>query len=529
MASAPLGPGLGPVGVCRGPRRGFVGAFGTFRRRLSAALAGLARAIRRVATDARRAAGRGRGTWLARLAEGRLLGVRSGAGPVLLVAVGGGGGGDRPAQLARVTLVGVASRRARGLAAWEQVGQIQVVVGALERVGVGGGRGRGCCGCIRAKRKLGARRGPGVALGPAVAQRRPLQQPFGFCFARRRFGFMVAQGRRLHAPGGLHRAGRGGGRHPACAERPRQAGGGQRGGLGGIQRPAEELEIGAPRGRQAGRGLQLAGGRGQHQVGVGGRRVGQAGIVHPQGHDGDVVVAAALEGDVDEKVGQRLALHGHHGLAELVVFHQVAQAVGAHQKLVAVLERHQKRVDLDLALKAHRAGDDVFEAAVLGLLGPQQAGADLLVDQRVIFGDLHKAAAALDVAARVAHVGDVGPARPHQQHGAGGAHAGKLRIGGGRVKDGGAGGADGVGQQARHRRRRIVVGGRRRVGQLLAVGADVLGQHLAGQPGSVRPTLVAAHAVGHAKQPKFGDHHVGVFVAFAHPPDVGLGCGINVH
>ena len=66
---------------------------------------------------------------------------------------------------------------------------------------------------------------------------------------------------------------------------------------------------------------------------------------------------------------------------------------------------HQ-RVDLDALVDADRAGDGVLVRDLLDLLARELAALDELVEDRVVFGDLLHVAAAHQVDAAVADVGD---------------------------------------------------------------------------------------------------------------------------
>jgi hypothetical protein len=66
----------------------------------------------------------------------------------------------------------------------------------------------------------------------------------------------------------------------------------------------------------------------------------------------------------------------------------LVQAVGAQQQLVAVLQRDRADVDLDEVAVADRAGDHVLHLRAPGLVGGQHALLDLVVDQRVVVGEL---------------------------------------------------------------------------------------------------------------------------------------------
>ena len=122
----------------------------------------------------------------------------------------------------------------------------------------------------------------------------------------------------------------------------------------------------------------------------------------------NVVAAAVVVGHLHQllrgelEVGaERLQRH-----ADVLVLDHVAQAVGAEQVDVARLGRVLVDLGLDGRVDAERLGDQVLVLRVLRLLGGDQAGVDLLLQQRMVARHLLEAAAAQQVQARVAEVRD---------------------------------------------------------------------------------------------------------------------------
>jgi hypothetical protein len=214
------------------------------------------------------------------------------------------------------------------------------------------------------------------------------------------------------------------------------------------------------------------------------RAAGAAHVLEPEEDDRDVVASARLVGRGDQVAAGLLEAGGplQHGARTGLLDHP-RQAVGAQQEDVAVAGAEDLHVDLDLRLRAERAGDDVALRMRLGLGLGELAAGDQLADQRVVAREPHEVAAAPQVGARVAdvrhrHVGLADVGRRHRR-----AHAGELLVGVRALVDAAVGRADDVGQRLAGRP----------VRQLLLEGLDGhLGRHLAG--------LRAAHAVGDHEQ-----------------------------
>src|SRR5580692_762751 len=144
---------------------------------------------------------------------------------------------------------------------------------------------------------------------------------------------------------------------------------------------------------------------------------------------GDVVVAAALVGEIDEHVRDVAVEVARQHLAELVERQVVREAVRAEDETVARLHGDARQVRVDARLEPDRAGDDVPEARLLRLLGRDEPGAHLLLDPGVVFGELAGAAVAVEVGARVADVGEVDVTVGEEQRGQRRSHPRQLRVG----------------------------------------------------------------------------------------------------
>ena len=100
-------------------------------------------------------------------------------------------------------------------------------------------------------------------------------------------------------------------------------------------------------------------------------------------------------------------------------------------------------VDVDLPVGAQRARDHGALRMQGGLLGRQRAGLDPLGDQRVVVGEARQHAAAPEIGARVADVGERHRARADERGRDGRAHARGARIGGRALGDAPVGEAHG--------------------------------------------------------------------------------------
>src|ERR1700682_3868855 len=166
-------------------------------------------------------------------------------------------------------------------------------------------------------------------------------------------------------------------------------------------------------------------------------------------YDCNVVVTTPRVRQRDEFLRLFLERRLEKGVADLIVVDQVREAVGAEQKLVTRARLHPHHVDEHVLLEAHRAGDDVLEAAVARFFLAEKAGADLLVHERVIVGELVDVALAHQVGAAVADMADEGLTILDQERDAGRGHATHLGIGAAGAEDRRTGGLAGLAQRGR--------------------------------------------------------------------------------
>ena len=94
------------------------------------------------------------------------------------------------------------------------------------------------------------------------------------------------------------------------------------------------------------------------------------------------------------------------------VVDEPAEPVRAEQDHVARARRRRPDVDVDLPVGAERARDDRALRVLRGLLGGERARAHPLGDQRMVVGEAREDAAAPEVGARVADVGERDHGRP---------------------------------------------------------------------------------------------------------------------
>ncbi len=160
---------------------------------------------------------------------------------------------------------------------------------------------------------------------------------------------------------------------------------------------------------------------------------------------------------------------------------------------------------------------------VLGLFERDQAGVDLLLQQRMVASDLRKTAFAQPVAARVADVTDHGPRAQKHTHDQRGAHAGVLRVGIGGVEDG----AVGVVDADFHRPAQFAHAGfMSAFGHPASqLGLDEGGGHGAGDFACV----VATHAIGQHSDLVLGIERHRIFVVVSNQPRVGQAKILKIH
>ena len=271
--------------------------------------------------------------------------------------------------------------------------------------------------------------------------------------------------------------------------------------------------------------------------------------------DGDVVAAAVGVGGVDEGLADRFerragsvhpseqARWGPRIAAEDagdgVVVEFAAEAVGGEQEEVAGKDVVGGNVGFDGGLRADGASDDVADGRGGGLKAADEAGAELLLDQRVVLGEEVKRAAAKEVAAAVANVGEPerwagrGGRVMRRQRGVfqkgsdeSGAHAAQGARTLGAVEDRSIGGADGaleagVGMIGRIRLAAVARGHGAGEGFGCAAGMGGVGEAceegLGGEMAGNFAGSGAAHAVADDKGAVLRQRGAGVLIDVAHP------------
>ncbi len=248
-----------------------------------------------------------------------------------------------------------------------------------------------------------------------------------------------------------------------------------------------------------------------------GRRLGVVVGALPAGHDArDVVVTAALVGEIDQALGDHLDVVRVEEVGELVILDEIRQAVGAEQDAVALLQG-PRSVELrggDDRLggrpPAERAGHDVGEGGLSGLLRGELPRVDQVLDQLVVAGAAEDGVASNPVRPTVAHPGHVGRGivDPHDHRG--GTGLGTLVYVEQSIAEDGVGGLECLGQVARD----ALYG---HVGQRVP-------QHLHREAARLVAAPHAAHSVTDREQrpPVLGSEDgERIFVALVHPTRVG--------
>ena len=218
-----------------------------------------------------------------------------------------------------------------------------------------------------------------------------------------------------------------------------------------------------------------------------------------------------------------------HHVGDLLVLDHARQAVGAEHVDVAQPRVVDVHVDLDAVLHAQRAHDDVLVREVGDLLRREVLDLDVVVEQRVVLGDLLEPPVAPPVEPAVAHVPDdqraVGEQRRHHRR----PHAVALRVLLRLLVDLEVGELDG-----RHHAVDVVAMPAvhlERPGQLLLVlgraekSSDGLDRHAARH----LARRVPAHAVGDDRQPLALGQEERVLVVGALHPHVGLAREAGAH
>ena len=164
--------------------------------------------------------------------------------------------------------------------------------------------------------------------------------------------------------------------------------------------------------------------------------VGRAVLAQPEQHDRDVVLAAALVGSSDERIGGGVEVVGAaQDRAHLVVRDHRGEPVRAEQEEVARAAGDGIGVHLHVGLGAQRPGDDRALRMVLGRLRRDLPAALELGHQRVVARELLELAVAEAVGAAVAHVAEADLVAVHLGGGQRRAHAAPRLVGHRQVVD----------------------------------------------------------------------------------------------
>ena len=163
---------------------------------------------------------------------------------------------------------------------------------------------------------------------------------------------------------------------------------------------------------------------------LGARFVARGHVADGDDDGGDVVLAAALVGSVDQRLAGRIRVRIAEAPAEAlqIVLEVAAQAVRAEQEAIARGQIEDQRVGLDVLVHADRARDGVLLRELLDLLARHLLALDELVVDRVIFGELLEQAVAQHVDAAVTDVDDERLRADHEQADQGRAHAALLGV-----------------------------------------------------------------------------------------------------
>ncbi len=227
--------------------------------------------------------------------------------------------------------------------------------------------------------------------------------------------------------------------------------------------------------------------------------------LEPEGDGGDVVLAARGVGRVDERAhgGVEIVVLGQRARDRRVV-DEAAEAVRAEQDHVARARGRRPDVDVDLPVGPERPRDDRALRVLGRLLGRQRARAHPLGDQRMVVREAREHAAAPEVGARVADVGERDRASAHERGRDRRAHARGARIRGRALGHAPVREAD-------------------RLDEALLVAAlrAELAERLDGDPRGQLARERAAHAVGDGEERRLGVVRVLVLA----PDASGVRCG----
>src|SRR5579884_820196 len=132
-------------------------------------------------------------------------------------------------------------------------------------------------------------------------------------------------------------------------------------------------------------------------------------VADPDDHCRDVIVTAALLGQVDHFPDCLGRAGLERDLAYLLVLEIGGQAVGAEHPAISFLDQLDVDIRLDGRLRAYRAGDDVFIGGARGLFFGDTAHAPPLLHQGVVQSDLAYLLVPDQVGTAIADLGDIDP------------------------------------------------------------------------------------------------------------------------
>ncbi len=143
----------------------------------------------------------------------------------------------------------------------------------------------------------------------------------------------------------------------------------------------------------------------------------------------DVVGSAVFVGALDElRCGGGDVAMSAEDFGDFVVGHRTRQTVGAEHVGVVHQRDFETRIDLDGLFHPERANDDVLVREVRNLLGREAFHLDVVVEQRVVFGEALEFGVAIAIDATVTDVGDVDAIVCREDRDKRRAHAAFLRF-----------------------------------------------------------------------------------------------------
>ena len=144
----------------------------------------------------------------------------------------------------------------------------------------------------------------------------------------------------------------------------------------------------------------------------------------------NIVFSARLVGRIDQLTNYLVHLEtpGLHNFQDLAVLYHRGEPIGADQQHVAGLKIQHLQVNLQPFLPSQRPSDNVAQWVGPRLLAIDEPRHHLLVDPRVIAGELADCVVANQIDATVSDMSDVSLVFVEQDRGNGGSHALALRV-----------------------------------------------------------------------------------------------------